>query len=266
MQADEAFNNWLGNAQPETAERQFIIAQMIAEDPKPVEAQLFHTMANSVRDLELPKLLELTKNQRFHELFSSDVFVDIIAKRKELLKQQVNLRLQKELKEHGKPSQALLNILNTLQKNIFKDQSLLDPKLIEETLQAYESQCTWYINATRRQSMQAIRSSLVPGQDLYQLMTNQFNLVMQQDVAEQEGRFFKSLHRFGESRYLTALKDILLVVKATRPVQDDNIVDHTKCMMTKTSSTGIFGGFAKVMQHYQTVADETNNLQFNVHL
>jgi len=249
---EKVLEHWLAKPTEAKAERQFLIDSM-TKNPETVEADLFKLLETAFKEKSFDELNTMASKPMFVHLFKSPLFGRNSVDRYATLKQWFVQRVEQEIKSQNEPNESFMRLSTTLQA-LF-DKPLLDKNFIVHIFDNYKKKSFWHIEARRHAVMTKIEEQLnSPNVDVSEVLKDAYQSVLEGDVTEQSNRFFKSLHRFGKSRFLNSMDWFLALSKVTHPHEKNDLA----VMIPQTSSTGIFGGFKKVMDRRERVTECVN--------
>jgi len=240
-------DHWLAKKTTIHAERQFEI-DIMTKRPETVEADLFKLLETAFKEKSFDELLIMVQKPTFVSLFESSLFKRNSEERYHSLRKWLEQRIEQEITAQNEPQASFMQLAAALQTR-FKNEPLLDKTFIIRVLDNYKKKSLWHIESRRQTAMKAIEENLaLPNTDVPGVLQNAYQSVLNGDANEQSNRFFKSLHRFGKSRFLNGMDWLLALTKPSSAILS----------MPQTSSTGIFGGFKKVMDRCERVVARTN--------
>lgn len=171
---------------------------------------------------------------------------------KDRLKTIINQRVQQQLSK-AQLDDNLLDVIHQLQKRLYGSVRLLSSDTLQLVFDEYAKNTHWPINAVRRQALSKIKMA-IQNQDinLYQLLIQEYNHVLKADLLEQKNRWFTSLHRTGNSRFLNMMERLLPLASAMRTEQAMQTAFEKA---PDNYSIRFLSGFGKVAEKYNKVSD-----------
>lgn len=242
---------WLDpKADPESVACYFAMQKM---DNPMLEANLFDALEQRCQTMATTEFIAMVNKPTFTALFEDTrLTADRVNLCKDRLKVAINQRVQQQLTK-ALPNDHLLDVIHKLQKKLYGPTRLLSSDTLLLIFDEYAKSKYWPVNAVRRQSLIKIKMAIQNQDiDLHQLLVQEYNHVLRADLLDQKNRWFTSLHRSGNSRFLNMMER-LLPLASTMHTEQSMQTNFEKA--PDNYSIRFLGGFGKVAQKYNAVSD-----------